>query len=53
MDQVLAQGKVEVATTVVWEPLRAYEKKLMSKDKEHKGEYKTVSALSLSHTHTI
>ncbi|KAF9029519.1 hypothetical protein BDZ89DRAFT_1065307 [Hymenopellis radicata] len=40
VDQVLAQGKVEVATTVVWEPLRAYERKLMSKDKEHKGERK-------------
>ena len=37
MDQVLAQAKVEIsATSRVWEPQRAYEKKLgtaLSKDK--------------------
>ncbi|KAJ7164977.1 hypothetical protein C8R46DRAFT_1097762 [Mycena filopes] len=36
MDQVLAQAKVEVSTSKMWEPQRAYEKRLttiMSKDK--------------------
>ncbi len=35
MDQVLAEAKVEVSpTSSLWEPQRAYERRLTSKDKE-------------------
>jgi cohesin complex subunit SA-1/2 len=40
MDQVVAQAKIEVPpSSKIWEPLRAYEKKLSSIMAKDKGTY--------------